>query len=257
MTDWTAVKQVISPVKDYEDLCVRFKRCFSFDFIQQAYTLTMPELMTYTRRLLGGDTRQRYTDYTTRLTGIQGRLDQAGVRNTHDLTESTQSRDKMEDFVRASGIPALEIALVLKYLIYWFIPMEKYLSGLVGSQPVMNNVLLSLRQSGVRTNLEILQQALTSADRKTLADKVGLPETVITELVHRADLSRLPWTSKATISNIIGSGYGSLARLAGAERESLYTDYMSYGKAIGKNLKLGNEIESSHRIAQIIPPIVR
>ncbi len=181
----------------------------------------------------------------------------AGVLNTHDLTLRAQSRDRLEEFVHTSGIPALEVALVLKYLIYWFIPMEKYLSGLVGSQPATKSALLCLRQAKVRTNLEILQQGLTSADRKTLADRLGLPEAVISELVHRADLSRLPWTSKATISNIIGSGYGSLARLAGADPETLYADYMSYGKAIGKNLKLGNETESSHRIAQIIPPIVR
>ncbi len=79
----------------------------------------------------------------------------------------------------------------------------------------------------------------------------------MSELVNRADLSRLPWASKATISNILGAGYGSLHQLAKADPERLYRDFYKYGTSIGKNLKLGNEIESSHRIAKIMPLIVK
>ncbi len=38
--------------------------------------------------------------------------------------------------------------------------------------------------------------------------------------------------------------------------EQLQTDFFAYGKAIGKNLKLGNEIENSYRIAKIIPKLI-
>jgi hypothetical protein len=75
-------------------------------------------------------------------------------------------------------------------------------------------------------------------------------------MVNRADLSRLPWASKATISNIIGAGYGSLAQLANADPEQLYADFFAYGQSIGKNLKLGNEIENIYRIAKIVPALV-
>jgi hypothetical protein len=67
----------------------------------------------------------------------------------------------------------------------------------------------------------------------------------------------MPWASKATISNLIGAGYGSLAQLAAADPERLYADFFGYGEAIGKNLKLGNEIENSYRIAQIVPVLLR
>jgi len=67
----------------------------------------------------------------------------------------------------------------------------------------------------------------------------------------------MPWASKATISNIMGAGYGSLAQLADANPEQLYADFFRYGKAIGKNLKLGNEIENSHRIAKIVPALLQ
>jgi hypothetical protein len=83
-----------------------------------------------------------------------------------------------------------------------------------------------------------------------------IPVSASAELGNRADLSRLPWASKATISNILGAGYGSWEKLAKADFQKLVRDFHAYGASIGKNLKLGNEIESSHRIARILPAVL-
>jgi hypothetical protein len=83
-----------------------------------------------------------------------------------------------------------------------------------------------------------------------------LPPETTSELVNRADFSRMPWASKATISNIIGAGYTTLAALASADPDQLVDDFFKYGKHTGKNLKLGNEIENSYRIAKIVPTIL-
>jgi hypothetical protein len=48
-----------------------------------------------------------------------------------------------------------------------------------------------------------------------------------------------------------------MSELVNANPEQLYADFFGYGKAIGKNLKLGNEIENSYRIAKIIPVLVK
>jgi len=114
-----------------------------------------------------------------------------------------------------------------------------------------------LRSAGIRTNLELLEAGITSAGRKALADKSGLSLSLISELVNRADFSHLPWASKATISNIIGAGYASVSQLANANPDRLYADFFDYGKSIGKNLKLGNEIENSYRIAKIVPEVLQ
>ena len=74
--------------------------------------------------------------------------------------------------------------------------------------------------------------------------------------MNRADLSRMPWASKATISNIIGAGYENVARLASADSQQVYKDYFRYGASIKKNLKLGNEIDNSHRIAKLMPVVL-
>ncbi|HSB66680.1 MAG TPA: DUF4332 domain-containing protein, partial [Anaerolineales bacterium] len=172
------------------------------------------------------------------------------------LMERTARREYMELFTEQVKLSSLEIAALLKYLVYWVIPGQKYISSLVRENPAVQEAVQVLRQAGIRTNLELLQSAITPASRKALVDKTLLPLEILMELVNRSDFSRLPWASKATISNIIGAGYGSLAKLANADPERLYADFFRYGKSIGKNLKLGNEIENSYRIAKIVPVIL-
>jgi hypothetical protein len=255
--NWDEVQRVLIPIKDYEDLCRRLRESFAHSFVRDTFNFTLPELVFYTQRLLGGDSRGRYTKYSSQLIRILTELNQAGVQNVIDLKAHVATREQLEVFVEQSGISAHDVVTLLKYLIYWFIPNEKYLSGLVRNDPSIIDAIKVLHGLGIRTNLELLQKGITMAGRKSLGDTSGLPVAVISELVNRADFSRMPWASKATISNIIGAGYGSLAQLASANPEQLYADFFRYGKTIGKNLKLGNEIENSYRIAKIIPVLLQ
>lgn len=257
MIDWVEVQKALTPVKNFEDLCHRLQGSFGYPFVSEVFNITLAELEIYTHRLLGGDSKGRYSEYVSRLTGILSGLQKAGVVNVLDLLERTSSRQRSEAFVGQSGIPATEIVMLLKYLIYWFIPSEKYLSGLVRDDPDIQAAIKALSRCGIRTNLQLLQAGISLAGRKDLAIQCGLSLKVINQLVNRADFSRLPWSSKATISNIIGAGYTDLASLANANPERLYTDFFAYGRSIGKNLKLGNEIENSYRIAKIVPVLVQ
>ena len=244
--NWNEVNQALSPIKDYEDLFRRLRESFAYPFVSENYNFSMPELANYTQRLLGGDSRRRYVEYVTWLTRVLTELHQAGVINTQVLIAKVETREQLEVFTEQSGVHAQDVVAVLKYLIYWVIPMKKPLSGLVREELLTRDAIKVLRELGISTNLELLQQGITATGLKALADSSGLPETVILNLVNLADFSRLPWASKATIANIMGAGYRSLAQLANANPEQLFADFFRYGKAIGKNLKLGNEIENSY-----------
>lgn len=254
--DWSEIEKIVIPVKSYQELCARLQHSLEYPFVRETFNFSMPALAEYTHLSVGGDQRHRYDEYAGRLIGIFDTLGQAGVKDTLDLLAKTGSRECLEDFTATSGIPAKNIASALKFLLYWFIPGEKYLSGLVRDDPEASAAIKVLAGIGVKTNLALLERGRSPSGRKALAEASGLPEPVVTGLVHRADLSRMPWASKATIANIVGAGYGSLARLAQADPQKLYEDFFRYGKTIGKNLKLGNEIENSHRIARIVPGIV-
>ena len=93
---------------------------------------------------------------------------------------------------------------------------------------------------------------------------IGLPDRLADLLTHRYGsngfaLYGLPVPSRGRVSGILGVngiGSGEVQRLAEAEPEQLYADFFRYGESIGKNLKYGNEIENSHRIAKIVPRVV-
>lgn len=255
--DWTELQTALSPVKDYEDLSNRLRGSLGFAYVREAYDFSMPELIAYTRRLLEGDTRGRYAGYSARLVHIATALHEAGVRGVRDLVARTETRQLLEDLTARTGVDARDTVMLLKYLLYWVIPMEKPLGPLVQEDPAGGDAGRLLRELGIRTNLELLERGNTPAGRQALAAATGLPAGVILRLVHRADLSRMPWSSRATIGTIVGAGYGSVARLAGGDLEHMRADFERYGQAVGKNIKRAIELENNHRMAKIVPALVQ
>jgi hypothetical protein len=217
----------------------------------------MPQLVEYTRQSVGSDPKGRYNDYSAMLINIFIELDSFGIENLQELCSRATSRERFTNLCEESGIAGEDVALALKFLVYWFIPGEKYLSGLVRPDSTHSASIQALRDQGIRTNLDLLQRGITAEGRQELADCTKLPLKIVEEWVHRADFSRMPWASKATIANIMGAGYCSLEQLVSANPEQLFKDFYQYGQSIGKNLKLGNEIENSHRIARIVPSVVK
>ncbi len=232
--NWEEVHRVIFPIKGYESLCERLEVSYSYRFIRHNFNFSMPVFADYTKNLLGGDTRNRYAEYTSQLLRIISLLDKAAIRNLMDLKANTANRDQLESLVLHSNVSARDLAVVLKFMVYWVVPAEKYLSGLVVNDLESSLAIKSLAGLGIRTNLQLLERGITLAGRKSLAEVSGLSLETIASLVNRADFSRLPWASKATISNIIGSGYGSLAQLANASPDKLYADFFAYGRKIKK-----------------------
>ena len=254
--DWKEMQKELFPSKDYAALSKRWRDAFGYAFVCQAYDFSMSKTAEYTQRLLGGDPRQRYEAYSQQLIGTIGQLKQAGLGGIIDLAGRVHTSQQFEAFIDQVKIEPKEVMALLKYLVYWVIPTKKYLSGLVVKGSPVEGAVKTLGILGIRTNLELLDRGLTPADRAALAEASGLPVEQVDELTHTADFSRMPWASKATISNIIRCGYGSIAQLANADPERLVQDFFNYGASIGKNLKFGNEIESSYRIAKIIPRVL-
>ena len=254
--DWIKVKQVLYPIKEYEDVVHNLRASFAYPLVRAKFNFPLLELITYTQALLGGDPKQRYDGYAAKLTEILTALHESGTRDLLSLLDRVDTRAGLEAYTADCGAAGHEVALVLQYLDYWVLPREKYLTALVRDDPQSLQAVKALQICGVRTNLQLLQLGACTADREALANSSGLQMETVRAVVDRADLSRLPWASKATVSNIINAGYGSLDRLAGADPEQLNADFYAYGRSIGKNLKFGNEIENSRRIARLVPRLV-
>ena len=254
--DWARVTQELSPIPSFEDMSRRLRGAFGYAFVRQACDFTMPALSDYAARLLGGDTRQRYTDYAAGLIATFGRLAAAGVPGIRALVERIDTRATFAALAQETGIDPRALAAALKFLVYWVVPMARPLRALARPTAEVQHVIEKLRQADLRNSLDLLEAGRTPAGRRDLAARSGASAALVDELVHRADFSRLPWTSAATISNYIGAGFATLAALAEAEPEQAAAQYHRYGASIGKNLKLGNEIENGNRIARLLPRVV-
>jgi hypothetical protein len=254
--DWDDLKKAMYTIRDYEDLSRRLRESVAYAFVRKCFNFSMTEMADYTRQLLGGDSKNRYTEWMEALIRSFRHLAEVGVRDVLDLVDHVDTKEKFEGFIAQTGLDAKEVVGVLTYLVYWFIPAKKNLGELVKADPVVMEDIARLRACGIRCNLDLLEKGITPEARKDLAGRSGVPEAVITGLVNRADFSRLPWTSRATISNYIGSGYSSLAQLANADLEQVSADFYRYGESIGKNFKYGSEIDNAHRITKIVPKVV-
>jgi hypothetical protein len=135
---WDEVQKVLFPMKDYEDLCRRFRESFAYNLVRETFNFTIEELIDYTQQVLGEDSRKRYTVYAESLVRILKEVHHVGVENLVELVEKTDKQYKLKAFVGWSGIQAVDVVSLKKYLVYWFVPMEKYLSSLVRDDPVIS-----------------------------------------------------------------------------------------------------------------------
>lgn len=254
--DWAELSKVMYPIPTYEDMSKKWRDSIAYAFVRQAYNLSLPGLADYTARMLGEDARQRYTEWLVELTTAYAQLRQAGVKDVLDLLDKLDTREKYERFVAQNELDPKAPMRLLGFMVYWFIPARKYLQSLVKNDSAILGDIKTLTTCGIRFNLDLLESGRTPEGRRSLAQDSGLSEAAVTSLVNRADFSRMPWASSATVSNIIGAGYSSILKLANADPQKLYADFFSYGESIGKDLRLGIEIDSSYRIAKIIPKVV-
>jgi Domain of unknown function (DUF4332) len=255
--DPAQLKKDLYPIPSYSDLSKRLQVSLSYSFVQKAYAHTMQQAQEFARGLLGDDPRQRYGAWLASLQQTFAALGQAGVKDYADLVGRTGDEAGLETLAGQAGLSTGAVVGVLKYLLYWVLPGKKDLNQLIlptDAQKKANNVIL--KQHGLRSNLDLLERGNSLAGRQALAAQTGLPLEYITEMVHRADYSRMPWFNGKTINHFMGAGYPTLARLAQAEIPEIVANMTRYGQSIGKNLKFGVEADSGGIVARVLPRVI-
>jgi hypothetical protein len=255
--DPVQLKKDLFPIPSYADLIKRLKTSMSYSFVRKAYAHSPAQAEDYAQRLLGDDPRQRYGGWLESLQKTFQALGAAGVQDYPDLVEQTANEAGLEALAREVSIPTRDLLSVLKYLVYWALPARKELNRLIlttDKQKIAQNAVL--RSHGIRSNLDLLEKGSSPAGREAMAAGAGLPLEFVNEMVHRADLSRMPYMHGKTISHFIGAGYPTLESLAQADLQKLIGDVLRYGKSIGKNLIFGVEPESGGIIACVLPRVV-
>jgi hypothetical protein len=255
--DWAELDRLVKPSPNYADIPRRLLDVFAYDFARKYYNHTMLEAQGYAARLLGSDPRQRYGAMLEEITRNFQHLQDLKVNTTQEFVLAVENPQKLEEFYKRSRLPLEALVGLLHYLLYWVLPARIYLRELVEPEDLQQmGYVTTLRESGVRFNLDLLEMGRTRQFRGRLARITGAPEEFIFELTNRADFTRLPYVRGSTVRNYFNAGYTTLEKLARADLATLQADMDRYAAAIGKNLKHGMELDSGIVIAGILPKIV-
>lgn len=116
-----------------------------------------------------------------------------------------------------------------------------------------------LRDAGVRTTEQLIEQGSTSAARLHLADQTGIDEAAIGQWVHAADLLRIKGVEPELAHLLCQIGVCTVPKLAYRSTEKLYEDLSSYVRHIHKVVTLPSQVElqAFGVIAKRLPKLVR
>jgi len=116
----------------------------------------------------------------------------------------------------------------------------------------------TLKDAGIETTDELLNEAGSSAGRKKLAEQVGVQPTILLEWVNRADLMRIKGVGMEYGDLLEESGVDSTKELAGRVPANLHMkmDEVNATKHLVQRLPTETEIERWIREAKRLPQVV-
>ena len=212
----------------YEDLIKKLNVLTSYPVLWQAYNHDMSQAAAFIHRLFP-ESSVGTGEFPARLISTIARLRTIGIINWSHLLSKVHTRAECDVFIRRYDLVFEEFIEVLNYLLRWAFPFETASRELLAPQsPQEMACYPSLKEHGLKNGFDILEVGCTSAGRSSLVDRTGIPLDLMTRLVHRADIARLPYTRRKTILPLCAAGYDTLMKIASADLAQMDLDMESY-----------------------------
>lgn len=231
--NWDYVKK--TTLWDYDQLIKKLKLITAYPLIWQTYNHDLRQAAAFARAMF----RENDLDagaYPASVLSAMARLEIAGIRDWGDLLSRVGSRESCLSFLAENPLGFEETIDVLHYLLRWafpFLTASRELFQPDNAQEMAGYA--ALKQAKLMNSFDLLEQGHTPAGRCALAERTGLPLAVITGLVHRADIVRVPFVRRKTLLPIYGAGYDSLAKIAAADQAQMESDLDAYfQRTLGK-----------------------
>ncbi|MEZ4657014.1 MAG: DUF4332 domain-containing protein [Caldilineaceae bacterium] len=257
--NWDYVKK--RTLWSYEDLIKKLKQTLSYDFVQHYYNHNMDEACDYVNEVHAGyfqhhGDRVWLDGLITNFTWLK----RAGVQNYLDLVEQVDDRDKCEMFLKESGLAFGDLIETLNYLLRWVLPFPTPLREFFNTDDAQQMAYFeALKQRRLTSNLDLLAQGRTAAQRAHLAQETGIPLNFLLPLIHKADLARLAYVRGKTVQHLCGGGYDTLAKLAAADLPEMEVHMRAYYQTLGKrfaDFRSVVQLASLVGGARILPAVV-
>lgn len=205
-----------------------------------AFVQELPEVMHHFNTIRGpGD--DTWFEETIR------RIEKAGLPNLFAFLERVTTRTQAEAFLAVSGIPQACLMAWMDYLKQWWFPYPATLSHLVGEGNLpLEAALARLKAAKIGNSLTLLEAAAEPDKRADLARRLGIDAGDLLDLVHRADVSRLPYTSGGAVKRLWVMGYRNLAAIRAVDLQEYINRIEAYFSVGGK----GTTFDSRPEIIQ-------
>lgn len=115
-----------------------------------------------------------------------------------------------------------------------------------------------LHQVGIKYAAQMVSAGKTAADRASLAQRTGIPQEVVLELVKLSDLARLPGVKGIRARLYYDAGVDSVEKMARCEPEALLTLTAEFVERTGFEgvVPLPKEVSSTIANAKKLPALV-
>lgn len=231
--DWSEAKR--KSLWGYDQLIEKIREVLAFPFVQDCCNHTMPQAEQYAQSMLSFLRNQNEIEYIAEIISIFRSLGGQNISNYQDLIDRVNTKEKCEQFLSNAKISFSDLIQILTFLFRWVLPFKIYLRELIATQDTIEEEnLVSLKNCGVKFNVDLLEHGRTPAGRKRLSAETNISEKNLLELVHRADMSRLPYVRGKTVKHLCGGGYTSLRKIATADLVIMEKEMDAYFGRMGK-----------------------
>jgi hypothetical protein len=226
-----------NPRQPYDDFVSHYiLKPLKFSFVQRHYDRPLAEFVRELPDLMHHFSTIHGPGGDAWLAETVGQIEAAGIHDLYPFLDRVATRSLAERFLDISGMPQNSLMEWLDYLKQWWFPYPATLRQVVeeDGDPLLDAVLAQLKAAKIANGFTLLDAAAEPLGRAELARQLGIDEAVLLDLVHRIDVSRVPYTSGGAVKRLWMMGYRSLADIRTADPQEYAERIEAYFAAGGK-----------------------
>lgn len=229
-----------------------------YPLVRQFYPLAFADAAGFAARLLRADPLHRQDAYAIYLGEVFAQLESCGhLLDVPHLVSECSTRESVLALCDRAGLDPNLVGGALYFIAYGLYPRNFYLRDLIEKGDALAGAhCVTLRKLGISNTLDLLERARTRDGRARLSDECGIPLEGLTELVHRADLTRMGTTGGNMVRNYMNSGVRTFRQMVEISLDELTERMTFYLASLGKVPKYGIDIPAAHAQARVYPLIV-
>jgi hypothetical protein len=146
-----------------------------------------------------------------------------GIANVQQIVNTLTTPKAVERFASKTGIP-LDYLTILRRHVRGYIPNPVNFAEIPGIAP---QVVEQLAEVGIKHTKHLFEQARTYTARVALAQRTGIAEAVMLELIQLTDLARIGWVGPIGVRLFHAAGAVTVTALLALNLDTFYAQVIA------------------------------